>query len=311
MPKKIILHVGLHKTASTYLQNIVFPAVQNYQLISRPYTQHNKWFNLLQYADDSLYDIETHRNVLKAIIKGNTIISDEALSGKPTRFSHINRTTIAKRLSNLFPQASVILFLRNQPDILKSIYNQYVKMGGELKIDEYFWSASQDYSYRDYLRELNLGRFSYNMNTLYYNTNYNNINLDTFKYTELISTYIKAFSNTHIFLYEDLLLNPLGIMERIEEITGEKVNLNGYNKRIVNQSIKVSKLVRYNNRLSVIYGKRYVSRINKILSKISFEEKIEEYINKKTEIYADNNAYVFEKYSNKINTKTFNEYYPL
>lgn len=52
----VYIHVGLHKTGSTFLQNKVFPNLEETTYIGRPYTQQNMAFNKLQYADSSLYD---------------------------------------------------------------------------------------------------------------------------------------------------------------------------------------------------------------------------------------------------------------
>ena len=54
--KKKFIHVGLHKTATTYLQNYIFNNIENFELVTRPYTQHNKAFNMMQYADDTMYN---------------------------------------------------------------------------------------------------------------------------------------------------------------------------------------------------------------------------------------------------------------
>ncbi len=55
---KAFIHVGLPKTATTFLQEKIFPRLSNTTLISRPYTQQSKAFNQLQYADDCHYDSE-------------------------------------------------------------------------------------------------------------------------------------------------------------------------------------------------------------------------------------------------------------
>ena len=124
--KKVFIHVGLPKTASTLLQEIVFPALKPVIYVSRPYTQENHAFNKLQYADDSLYAAEELRDEINNIIAlepGNKVlISDELLSGAPF-YNFINRGLIPKRFAEILPDAEVILFLRGQKDIIRSLYN--------------------------------------------------------------------------------------------------------------------------------------------------------------------------------------------
>ena len=65
MNKKHYIHIGLHKTGTTFLQNRIFSLFTNLIFLTRPYTQQNNAFNKLQYADDSLYDGDEVQNELK------------------------------------------------------------------------------------------------------------------------------------------------------------------------------------------------------------------------------------------------------
>ena len=108
---KIFIHVGLPKTASTYLQNNIFPRLNNVAYIGRPYTQENYAFNTLQYADNSLYASSTTRkeidNIENELAKGNPIlISDELFSGYAF-YNFMNRGIIAERLSEIIPHAEI------------------------------------------------------------------------------------------------------------------------------------------------------------------------------------------------------------
>lgn len=130
--EKVYLHVGLQKTASTFLQNKLFPNVSGISYVGRPYTQESDAFNSLQYADDALYSSDALAKELKLIKQniGNTplLISDELFSGY-LFYGMINRCIIASRLGEIIPEAEVILFLRGQADLIDSLYNQYVKIG--------------------------------------------------------------------------------------------------------------------------------------------------------------------------------------
>ena len=58
----IFLHVGLHKTASTFFQTEIFPYFENTTCITRPYTQQSCGFNKLQFADHTVYNPEDFQN---------------------------------------------------------------------------------------------------------------------------------------------------------------------------------------------------------------------------------------------------------
>ncbi len=216
--KKVFIHVGLPKTASTLLQEIVFPALKPVIYVSRPYTQENHAFNKLQYTDDSLYAAEELRDEINNIIAlepGNKVlISDELLSGAPF-YNFINRGLIAKRLAEILPHAEVILFLRGQKDIIRSLYNQYVKIGwftDELN-SRFISSPGQGFELSDFVK----GKRDWNIHNRFIN-HQSFMNQCHFLFYELVKLYDDNFSKVHLFLYEDLLTRPGTVLSRLEEL---------------------------------------------------------------------------------------------
>ncbi|GGA24450.1 hypothetical protein [Okeania sp. KiyG1] len=138
---RTFIHVGLPKTATTFLQDKIFPRLNNTTLISRPYTQQSKTFNQLQYADDCYYDPEEIKKEIGKIAASKILISDEIFCG--TNLT-INRTLIVRRLKQAFPQAEIIIFLRGQQSLLMSSYNQAVKMGYTGNIKKYIWYSKKN-----------------------------------------------------------------------------------------------------------------------------------------------------------------------
>ena len=212
--KETVLHVGLHKTASTFLQTVVFPLARNWTVLTRPYTQCNHAFNQLQYSDDSLYRADQVRAELAPFQQKRLLISDESLSGKPVGWSYINRSTIARRLAEIAPSATVLVFLRGQPSMLASQYNQYVKrMLGTKTPEDFVWQAKTDYSMDDYFAGVEA-----KPNSLLYNTNSTFLHPTSFRYVELLNLYYGLFESVEVFLYEDLVHEPVAVYERLEEI---------------------------------------------------------------------------------------------
>lgn len=257
-PKKVILHIGLQKTATTYFQENVWPTLKTYTYLTRPFTQHNHAFNQLQYADDSLYSKDLVIKELSKINAENLLISDESLSGKSVIFSYINRSLIAERLKEIFPHAKILLFIRDQKDMLRSYYSSYVKMlYGTKKFKEFIWRPGREYTFEDFKKQPR----KYDLTTLYFNNNDFYLHLDCFKYSSLINCFRKYFDDMHIFLYEEFENNSMDILKRIEEIVDEKLNIQSKNKVNISLSSRDLEKVRKANILSTCTTNRYAKRI--------------------------------------------------
>jgi hypothetical protein len=105
----VVIHVGLHRTATTFLQNEIFPKLQG--------------VNYKVYHDQADY------NIIKDKIN---LISCESLSGSPTTWIKYNftiRDILAKGLKAEFPDAKIIVGFRDKEKWAKSIYSHAVKQG--------------------------------------------------------------------------------------------------------------------------------------------------------------------------------------
>ena len=121
----IFIHVGLHKTGTTFLQREIFPKLQSDKI---------------------------------------RIISNEALSGIPHQPVHhadglgyFERYQLADYIHFRFPDARIIVGLREKKSWVFSCYCQYVKTGGFLCFDDWrrdvFYEKYLDFDgYVDYLR---------------------------------------------------------------------------------------------------------------------------------------------------------------
>jgi hypothetical protein len=263
---KIIFHVGLQKTGSTFLQDLIFPELKNVTYIGRPYTQENYAFNTLQYADSSLYNPLAIRNELdriKEIAQGETVlISDELFSGYAF-YNFINRGFIAERLSELTPDAEIILFLRNQTDIIMSLYNQYVKIGWfDGRLDNLFlYKPGEGFSLDRWLdgnKDWNIvNRFIIHRSLF---------STEHFRYSNLYSLYSRLFKSVHIFLYEDFKENQKLCIERLASILSAELpsNTKFESEKIVNKRLEKHQL----------YTKLIRNRIMHILPNSSVIKKI-------------------------------------
>ena len=106
--KRVLIHVGLHKTASTFLQRKVFPSFTQDEFLGKSYLGCNSAFNRLIYGDDTLYDGPAIRKELRLICDrivctgaSGLILSEEELSGHP-EYNYLNRGMVARGLAENF-----------------------------------------------------------------------------------------------------------------------------------------------------------------------------------------------------------------
>ncbi len=106
---QIILHIGLHKTGTTFLQQEIFPKLKgvNYKFY---------------------YDMQDYK------IKDGYInlISCENLSGSllsSIKFGAFERKALLYGMKALYPNARIIVGFRNKEKWLRSVYVQHIKQG--------------------------------------------------------------------------------------------------------------------------------------------------------------------------------------
>ena len=218
MKNKIIIHIGLQKTGTTYLQNIVFPQLREVTYIGRPYTQENLAFNTLQYADHSLYsELILKKEIEKIVNIANhnpILISDELFAGV-THYNFINRGMVAERLSKVFPKAEIVLFLRNQKDLIVSLHNQAIKTGMfDQPLNEYFlYVPGEGFS----LEKWKAKNRKWDIENRFINHR-RMLNVEHFRYSKILKLYTGLFKKVHVFLYEDFQNDPASCLNRLLSI---------------------------------------------------------------------------------------------
>ena len=95
---QVVIHIGYPKTGSSFLQLEIFPKIRN---------------------------------------KNLCILSDESLIGRVFKKDISDMEPIALMLKRLYPDAKIMIGIRDHKSILKSLYSQYVKEGGNLGYEEF------------------------------------------------------------------------------------------------------------------------------------------------------------------------------
>lgn len=216
-----ILHVGFHKTGSTHLQTEVFPKLPGVHLLTRPHTEIFALFNRLKYDLDAEFPEKELRLLIDSLVSRSPnaevlLISDETLLGAPYK-NYLNRDIIAARLSKLFPDGEVIIFLRGQLDLIDSMYNQYVKVGAlHCEFGEDFIALNGN---GISLEETDLFESDLQMKkSHFFHPLIGWMDVSRFKYNSLLRFYNSVFTKVHVFLYEDLLSRPGMVYDRLGRI---------------------------------------------------------------------------------------------
>ncbi len=123
------IHIGYHKTASTWLQVCVFPSLAGVRygdpLLENLVTN-------LSTASDRAFFAEGFRSVLRQVegmSLGPLLLSYEGLSGSLWDGTDVGFRNAA-RLRSLMPGGRIMVVVRRQDEMLRSVHAQYVNEGG-------------------------------------------------------------------------------------------------------------------------------------------------------------------------------------
>lgn len=241
------------RTGTTFLQRKVFPTILGFNYYGIPYTNYNIAFQKMMFMDDSLYDKGEFINEINKLDGNNIILSNENFIGQSLFYHHSNRSKIATRLHQAMPNATIILYLRNQVDLLKSLYLISVGWKEYKTIDDFVWTKREAFTLEDYQK----GSLNYAENESYYNTFDSHEHLDGYIYHSLIKLYKNLFPKVEIILYEDFITHPEKVQKRLEKIFKVKFNADVtasfINREVLNQSynkqqaVWLSKLNKWHN----------------------------------------------------------------
>jgi hypothetical protein len=134
----LLIHIGYHKTATTWMQTKLFQPVQGYRMLA----DHDEIFahavrpHGLMFTPDAMRALIAER--CAGLPEGHVaVVSSEILSGHPF-FGGQMSDTYAHRLKAIAPDAKILISIRAQLKILASVYMQYVLRGGTLPCDRFF-----------------------------------------------------------------------------------------------------------------------------------------------------------------------------
>jgi hypothetical protein len=143
----LLIHVGYHKTASSWLQNCIF---SNESLgFYAPWTVNTgEVAQVFLMANEYRYDIEQARRTFE---KGRRtaraksllpVLSNQDLCGYPMYGQYYGRQ-VAERLHETFPNANILIGIREQQSMLLSQFKQYVRQDGIHPLDVFIGTGTE------------------------------------------------------------------------------------------------------------------------------------------------------------------------
>ena len=288
----VFIHIGLPRSGTTFLQQYIFTSLPEFFLITIPFSNYGEPFQKLQYQDDTLYNHKEVKNELQALFtEKKVLISNENFTGQSLFWFNGNRTRIAQRLQQLFPNAHIILTLRNQLDLLRSMYEINLQWKETKTLDQFIISANEQFSLNDYTtgKTQNLKQVRYPVTESYEH-------IEGYDYLPLIKLYQSLFPKVHILFYEDFVSNKKFFITQLEEALqtsfSTKIKDVFFNSPKINagldahQAEKLRKLNRLailaeNNKLIAAY---YHRKKRAVLQQPSTKEKIDFSAQKKQEL---------------------------
>ena len=139
-----LIHIGLYKTASTFLQKNIFTNIQNRDYIQNvdpglcKQIKHLARQEAINHMNTGMVDSKALIEIKKSVKEHNRdlIISSESFAGHPgLLFKDYRR--IALTLNKIFPEGKILLVIREQSSYLESLYKHAVKKGSTMSIDDF------------------------------------------------------------------------------------------------------------------------------------------------------------------------------
>jgi hypothetical protein len=144
--RKIILHVGVHRTATTFLQQSFFPFLDGVHFVCRknysdPATgSAADRLGRIAATDPPFLDLAEEKAALERslalVTQPTVLISMERWFGSMW-YGFYNNVANAQKFQYLFPDARIILVIRRQDTLLESLYRQILRRYGYATVDSF------------------------------------------------------------------------------------------------------------------------------------------------------------------------------
>ncbi len=251
-----IIHIGYHKTGTTWFQKRFYPFVESHRYIDRKMVQQG----ILNPSAFKFNPKECSRILNLQQNHKPVAICEEELSGNVHSggLRGFQSKETALRIKALFPHGHIVIFIRNQVDMAAALYRHYIREGGTYGPKRYFFP---DRFRKDVARH----PFKYPL-----------FSLDHLEYVGLIRHYQELFrkSRVSIFLFEQFKEDPKGFVQEFGSMLDlafdpERLSWSSENRGYGRNAVWLGRFLNFFSYRSVL-DKHYVLRLtsNKVRSNL-------------------------------------------
>lgn len=213
MEKNILIHIGAHKTGSSFLQQKVFPYLSDTYASGHPIIRQQKdplmdLQSKLLFASPILinYDDESRKifEYIEKLEENNILFSNESFFGNPFE-NYRDHFICADSLKQIFPKAKIFIVFRKQDDWIESLYKLTIQWGKNVKINDFL-------NYKKY-------RFQ---NTQIWSSFRLNFDVKTIDWLPYIENYMKLYGPENVLAlpYELLVKDSCKFLEKFYSFSG-------------------------------------------------------------------------------------------
>lgn len=208
---KVIIHPGFHKTATTYLQYQIFNNSDYFHQLGYPPEISEIFEKPSEFKFSEEKAREAVQNIFGLSDEKPNILSSETLCGNPF-FGSREAKAMADRLYKTFPSAKIFFTVRRQNESARSLYKQYIKMGGINKASVFFNRKSPP--------------------------EFHQFDWETLEYGTLVEYYAQIFGDDNILVLpqEALKKNSSVFFEHMGQFMGLKIDLKDFSGAVASPS---------------------------------------------------------------------------
>jgi hypothetical protein len=205
--KKSVIHIGYHKTATTWFQKRCYPFVENYAFVPRKVAQ-DAFLGSSAFKFDPE---EALRQLAGYAVNDGIILCEEELSGNVHSGGMYGcfSKEVAFRIRETLPEGRVVIFIRNQIDMAAALYRHYIREGGTFGPHRYFFPER-------YRKDVARHPFKYPL-----------FSFEHLEFLGLIRHYKQLFGpeKVHVFAYEEFRRNQKQFVENYARELGLVIDL--------------------------------------------------------------------------------------
>ena len=205
MSRQVVIHIGLHKTGTRFLQRMVFRQLDPTRFNVNPealLVPIQKATRAAERAPDARAAVTAWR----AQHDDRTLVISEPHISGDMYSSHQDYRENLALVRELFPEARILFFVRKQSDWLQSAYRQHLVRGHAVPIEVFL-------NFYD-------GEFRPRLNRWVYGSR--NVEALTLRFLEIYRAYAEAYGEDRVFLFrqEDLSKRPDAVKQRLADVLG-------------------------------------------------------------------------------------------